>query len=340
MKTRIPSLHALAVLTTLLTLLMAPAILTAMDRPDKPPAAFEPIPITATQPEAATPTDLPVWAIIELASQGQTSPGRFDFRLHRDGWLYVLDAFEPAYKAGGRVLALHRPNGDTPNPGQPMNLDARVELLSNPEARKVLDGIPQFLEDFEKRYPGARIVAYFGTSQEPDLIKRLDTQQFAQYLDRYARSLIPWINSPIVDIAFDHAGSLPPRDPHGQSIMLIDAMLTQHGRTVYIEPQPRQWSVTADLPFLVQEYWWQRWADKDRRNGIRWLDGHSTATHGWWTNDYQGWVDACIRDGMGMAIHPSHFPTLKLPLNQPTAPTPDAKPDPTKIDPDEKKKAA
>jgi hypothetical protein len=269
------------------------------DHPDRPKVDQKPV---------------PVWAAMELASQGKSSPGRFHTRLHREGWGYVLDAFQVAYDAGCDVLMLHRPNGEPLHDGQNMNLDARVELLADPESRIILNGIPQFLDDFHARFPEARIVAYFGSSLEPDLMARLDAQQFSAFMDRYTRSLIPWLNCPWVDIAFDHAGSFKSRDPHGAAILLIDAMLHSAGRTVYVEPQPRAWSVTADLPFIVQEYWWQRWADKSNTNGIRWLEGNSVITHGLFVDDYQAWVDACIKDGTGIAIGPWHFDELKLPL--------------------------
>lgn len=284
---------------------------------------------------------VPVWAAIELASQGNDSPGRFDWRIHRHGLDWISDQFQSAYDLGCNTLYLHRPNGESadsdsrppnqqigpdPNPenGYYMSIDSRVDLMRDPDCRKVFDAQPRFLDDFHRRFPDARIVAYVGSSWEPDLAGHITDQKGSAFFDRYGRSLIPWINCPWVDLAFDFAGSLRPRNVHGAAIKLVDAFLHAGGRTAYVEPQPREWSMTADMPFLVLENWWQKHADKTRTNGVRWLEGGSVV-QGYWVNDYQGWVDDCVKSGTGIAIHPVHFKTLKLPLKSRQPSTKDTK---------------
>ncbi|MFI4854927.1 MAG: hypothetical protein ACIAQF_08130 [Phycisphaerales bacterium JB065] len=332
----------LTVAVAIFAISTAPPILSISitdDAPDQVSSIAQADPTPVAEKVDGPHPKIPVWAAMELASQGEASPGRFHARLHREGWSFVLNAFQPAYDAGCDVLFLHRVGGEVPHQGQVMNLDSRVELLADPDARKILDAVPQFLDDFHARYPDARIVAYFGSSLEPDLVARLDAQQFSAFIDRYSRSLQPWLNCPWVDIAFDHAGSFRDRDPHGAAILFIDALLHSAGRTVYVEPQPNESSMTASLPFVVQEYWWQRWANKANTNGVRWLEGNSVITHKHWVGDYQGFVDACVKDGMGIAIGPWHFEDLRLPIE----PRKKGETDPTKLGPDEKgetKKAA
>lgn len=257
----------------------------------------------------------PVWAGIALSSQGKGSPGRFRADLIREGWSYCLDAFQPAYDAGCWVLFLHRPTGESLDGGEVMNLDSRVDLMDDPEARKVLDGIPDFLEAFAKRFPNARIVAYFGSSREPDLTERLDAGNFSAYIDRYVRSLIPWINCDFVDLVFDYAGSFREGDPHGETVVFLAHLLATRGRKVYIEPQPKPWSVTAPLPWVCLERWWQKHADQGRTNGIRWWVGNADAglSENQWQGDKQDWVNDCVKTGCGMIVTPEDFANLKLP---------------------------
>lgn len=239
--------------------------------------------------------DLNLIAAIECASAGPSSPGGFDVRLLRAGWKFVIEQFAPSYKAGVRTLLLHRPNGESLE-GDIMNLDSRVDLMRDPQAKALIGQHDRFLEQFHRAFPDARIIAYLGSTQEPDWAERAKRQDFSALIDRLGRSLKPWIDCPFCDLCFDHAGSFDADDPHGGFVVFVHQLLAMAGRTVYVEPQPKPWSVTASMPSLMQESWWRQWADKSRP-AIRWLMGEERDhPESEWIHNGQPDVHGFVRD--------------------------------------------
>lgn len=239
-------------------------------------------------------------AAIECASAGPSEPGGFDLRLMRAGWKVVIEQFGPAYRAGVRTLMLHRPNGES-GEGSIMNLDSRIDLMNDPDAKRLIAQQPRFLEQFHNAYPDARIIAYLGSSQEPDWAERAKRQDFSQLIDRLGRSLKPWIDCPFCDLCFDHAGSFDADDPHGGFVVFVHQLLAMAGRTVYVEPQPSAWTLTSAMPSIMLERWHRKYADKSRQ-AARWLNGHeSDQPDSPWvsgqTVDVAGFVADCERRG-------------------------------------------
>jgi len=271
-----------------------------------------------------------IHAAIELASAGKSNPGGFRTEIVRGGYQWVIDRFRPAYEAGSRVLILHRPRGESYDGLTFMNLDSGKDLERSPDARRILDQEDWFLEQFAKEFPDAKVIAYFGSSKEPDLQGRIDRGDLRQFWDRYGASFGPWINSPIVDLCFDHAGSLRPGDPHGMAIMLVDALLSQHGRTVYVEPQTQPWSVTAPLPYICTELWMGRWGDPSRP-GTVWLEGNSVDEFPEWRDNYTEWARFRLSQGHQVAIGPEHIPAIVRALSTSHGPVGDSKTDLAKV---------
>lgn len=254
-----------------------------------------------------------VYAALELASQSG-NPGSFATLFLRHGYQWVIDQFRPAYEAGAVGMVGHRVRGESHEGGDYMNMDSGKDLERDPEARKILDQEEWFLETFAKEFPSARLIAYFGSSKEPDLQGRIDRGDLRQFWDRYGASFGPWFNSPIVDICFDHAGSFRQRDPHGAAVVAVDALLAQHGRTVYVEPQPQSWSVTGPMPYLCTEDWIGRWGDHTR-TGIIWLNGHGVRVFPQWAATiadphHTAWALHRARQGHDIAIGPEHVPAV------------------------------
>lgn len=229
-------------------------------------------------------------AAIECASVPD-NPGGFVTPLLRNGWQYVIDEIEKAYKHGIRTVMLHRPNGESLE-GEIMNLDSRVDLLNDPAASVIIKGQGSFLTVIERKFHDLRIIAYLGSSQDPDWAERAQRQDYSQLIDRLGRSLKPWIDCPFCDLAFDHAGRFDDDNPHGGFVVFVHQLLGLSNRTVYVEPQPSRWSMTAGMPSIVLERWWRRYADKSRPV-VRWWSGHEmTADDSTW-RDINEWLADC-----------------------------------------------
>lgn len=242
---------------------------------------------------------------IECASAGRSAPGGFVHQLVRDGWGYVLGEIERARRLDIDCMLLHRPNGESFE-GAIMNFDARVDLLEqgHPVCVKIINGQEDFLREVRRAWPDFRLIVYLGSSQEPDWRALARKQNFRNLLHRYADAIGPWLDAPNCDLAFDHAGRLEPRNPHGNMIKAIDSLLYPAGRTVYVEPQPQPWSLTAAMPAIMHEHWWRNWADHSRP-AKRWLTGHEgLAADSPWAKEGVIDTESFVKDCLGRGDTP------------------------------------
>ena len=257
-----------------------------------------------------------IHAALELSSAGPDHPGGFVHQMLKYQWDYPLDEFQQAYDAGCRSLILHRPTGAVNiefvgDKRLKMSLFSRLVLQHDPACVEIIRTAGPFLIEFKRRYPGARIIAYFGTARGwYRQFPATDTGREQAW--RMARqAMMPWINSDIVDICFDEAGGLREGDPYGYIIEQTEKVIGED-RRVYVEAWPEPWSTTRNYPSLRLERWQGKWGDQrsDRIGGILWLEGNSVEAFPMWANDYEGWAKYRMGQGFDLAIHPKHVPLL------------------------------
>ena len=142
----------------------------------------------------------PAWGMVSGVDLGWdiTTKGWPDFG---DKWL------KPCLDKGWTNAFFHRPNGDDSNAtGEPMNRDARVEALQRRQG--YVYGQPVLLDKAHAQWGLRRVINYHGSSWDPDFRDLLNAGHIAEWIDRHRRSILPDLNRPYIEPAFDHDATM------------------------------------------------------------------------------------------------------------------------------------
>lgn len=169
---------------------------------------------------------------------------------------FLPEQLRPVLDRGWRNVLIHRPLGDdSAAAGEVMNEDAAVENR-DPKARDFDD----MLAAVEKTDPEAVFMAYLGSWQDPDFGRQLSAGKFAAWIDRKRRSVLPALDRPNADVAYDHSATMSPQYEREQGgsikgfppgswrlswawLGLVTEAKRMQGRTVWIEALPHRASI-------------------------------------------------------------------------------------------------
>lgn len=269
------------------------------------------------------------WAAWECSSGEVTQANPYGlsrFMLGKDGKTPTYDgmlrAQIEAYGQGVRRFVAHRPCGEVNANSSDMTYEARLRIMADSSRgdpiRKLASGhaINAYLRAFEREMPGARLIPYLGTPFGASTKRAIDEAEPSEGCELLLESARPWIDSPIVDMAFDATmpdagtGSQPATDFESVEwtwIAHTQAWMKSKGRRFYGEPWPRDPKWWEKMPRAICIEWFaNRWrkAFEGADEAVCWLtagdldDKDPSGKPTRFYDDQVGWLAWCFANGV------------------------------------------
>lgn len=158
---------------------------------------------------------------------------------------FAASQLGPVLAKGWTRAMIHRPFGDDGAKNrEPMNQDARVEGTEPMSAD---------FADMLVEHRDTTFLAYVGSDYDPDFGRQLTNGDYAAWIDRKRRSILPLINATNCDIGVDHSANLhenyhAPGFPVGSWRAswawwtMIGELKRLHGRRIWIESVPARYA--------------------------------------------------------------------------------------------------
>lgn len=235
--------------------------------PAPPEPIVEPAPAPAAPPLSYDELASRIHALYYLSSgvnEGAGTSFGLGFQIPQRGYTWFFETYiDTLIRAGVRRFILDRPfsAGVIDQPGQPMNFDARVDLVELGQGGLV-DELAVCLRRRARSNPDVRFLCYLGSMREPDLTRLAAQRRNVSWLSRATRSISPLLDIPTVEIAFDHSVTYAPGSREQAFVDLVDAMIAP--RPIYIEARPRRSRPDQHARNVCCTLWdWQRTSPSD-----------------------------------------------------------------------------